>query len=51
MESMRTDKDNASDDEEGFFGSEDDDKPTASSIFLKNARYVDLLKDPAFRSE
>jgi hypothetical protein len=50
MEHMRTD--DVSDDEEGFFGSsEDEEKQVTSSIFMKNVRYNDLMKDPAFRSE
>lgn len=52
LERMRTDKDNASDDEEGFFGSsEEEDKHDNSSIFLKNAKYADLLKEPGYRPE
>jgi hypothetical protein len=52
MESMKTEKDDHSDDEEGFYGSSDEElKPVNQSIFLKNTRYNELMKDPAFRSE
>lgn len=33
---MKTERDNASDEDEGFFGSSDEEKRTNTSLFFKN---------------
>jgi hypothetical protein len=48
---MKTERDNASDEDEGFYGSSDEEKRVSTSLFLRNSRYAEIMNDPAFQSE